>query len=308
MSKTKKWNSFLKGLLALSLVSFSAQAEEDSRYFFCANPKQGCRCSASNPQKEDFRVSATEDFGEKKSFVFTCSNNLTSKLSFLTSFLNDSTAMLSMKVECGIPISGLDFSAPTPSQKWIFNGVQAFPENCGYKLYVKMAKIQKAAESIIEKGEHGKCQPNMCTGANYLAFIYAMKRLHEEKKISDEQWAVFSDISNSENEVFLYLNTITNPKALVEHYGLGEGRILQKNELNDSAKEGWPRAGDFVQIWRDDFSGHSVVFGGYLYDPSIPDKVVGVCYWSANKGTKGYGNQCEPTAEITSLIAGRITK
>ncbi len=50
------------------------------------------------------------------------------------------------------------------------------------------------------------------------------------------------------------------------------------------------RAGDFVQLWRANGSGHSVVFLDWVRKD---DRVIGLEYWSTQKSTKGIGRRKE---------------
>ena len=50
------------------------------------------------------------------------------------------------------------------------------------------------------------------------------------------------------------------------------------------------RPGDFVQLWRANGSGHSVVFLAWVKEKG---KIVGLRYWSTQKSTKGIGERIE---------------
>jgi hypothetical protein len=65
------------------------------------------------------------------------------------------------------------------------------------------------------------------------------------------------------------------PEDALLGFGLGK-RI-------DNLEEALP--GDFVQLWRNDRSGHSVVFVAWAYDPQ--GHRVGLHYWSTQPGTRG---------------------
>lgn len=51
------------------------------------------------------------------------------------------------------------------------------------------------------------------------------------------------------------------------------------------------KAGDFVQLWRHNKSGHSVVFVNWVRDEN--KAIVGLKYWSTQKSTKGVGTRVE---------------
>ena len=67
--------------------------------------------------------------------------------------------------------------------------------------------------------------------------------------------------------------------ALVDN-GLG----VRIEKLQDA------KPGDFVQLWRANGSGHSVIFLSWVKDK---DKMVGLRYWSTQKSTRGIGERIE---------------
>lgn len=73
--------------------------------------------------------------------------------------------------------------------------------------------------------------------------------------------------------------------------GFGMGRSIKP----DNAK-----AGDFVQIWRGDRSGHSVVFIAWAHNPK--GKRVGLHYWSTQPGTDGIAFNSEMFGEQGKMV------
>jgi hypothetical protein len=58
------------------------------------------------------------------------------------------------------------------------------------------------------------------------------------------------------------------------------------------------RPGDFVQLWREKGSGHSVIFVGWEREGGKPDgRITGIRYWSTQGSTRGIGEQVESFEE-----------
>lgn len=79
----------------------------------------------------------------------------------------------------------------------------------------------------------------------------------------------------------------------VTSYGLGR-RIEKLEEA---------RAGDFVQLWRHDGSGHSVIFASW---DTTGGKPVGLTYWSTQNATKGIGFHTEKFGDKKGLDRQRL--
>lgn len=63
------------------------------------------------------------------------------------------------------------------------------------------------------------------------------------------------------------------------------------------------RAGDFVQLWRHDGSGHSVIFVDWVRSGA---KITGLKYWSTQGSTKGIGVNTESFGEKKGLDRERL--
>ena len=100
------------------------------------------------------------------------------------------------------------------------------------------------------------------------------------------------------------LNANAEPNQLVEAYGIGSGHIqyIQDRELGNA---GVPAAGDLVQIWRKNSSGHSVIFKGFVDKDKdgVPELL---CYWSSQTSTEGYGDRCETTDDMDRILIGHF--
>lgn len=65
---------------------------------------------------------------------------------------------------------------------------------------------------------------------------------------------------------------------------------LESLRLGESVPHAQARAGDFVQLWRTDESGHQAVFVNWLWKK---DEIVGLTYWSTQPSTRGIGYRSE---------------
>jgi hypothetical protein len=138
----------------------------------------------------------------------------------------------------------------------------------------------------------------MCTSAAFLAFLSELRRLKVLGLITEEK---IQELSDLRGPAWKYINDQARPDLLLQELGLGEGKTIRKAEF---PVEGWPREGDLMQMWREDNSGHAVVFGGYLKDSK--GSIQGICYWSANLSTNGYGKLCEPIEVMNRIIVARF--
>lgn len=92
----------------------------------------------------------------------------------------------------------------------------------------------------------------------------------------------FADVDPDEFKRYWFCRDINSPgpEDALTSFGLG-----QQVEHQDALP------GDFVQLWRNDRSGHSVIFVNWLYDST------GVCtglqYWSTQTSTQGIGYASE---------------
>lgn len=178
-----------------------------------------------------------------------------------------------------------------------------FPAGCGYSIkQFNVSGFQNNIQNLL-KGRPVACDEkhnSMCTSAVFLAFVSHLKTLHSKNLITDEQLVEWS---NTRNAPYEYLNLQTRPDLMLSSIGLGDGRTLRSPTFEEN---NWPREGDIVQIWRKNGSGHSTIFSGFLKEPN--GKIKGMCFWSSNLSTTGYGTSCEETAKIDRIIVGRFNQ
>ena len=190
-----------------------------------------------------------------------------------------------------------------PIGEWLVGYVGGYPAKCGYKYPPSRGELQKALQSTVVDAQRAACVPSMCTSATFLAFLGAMKRLHEDGKLPGGA-AKLAEYSTYKSLAWSYINILARPDRMMTDLGLGDGRVIGVGQIEECSTKGWPKAGDILQIWRDDGSGHSVITDGYLYDSS--GRATGICYWSSNKQTDGYARRCETLRGISKMIVGRI--
>jgi len=90
-----------------------------------------------------------------------------------------------------------------------------------------------------------------------------------EASLTAENWQEFQRLW------FVPEVNASGPSAALVAYGLG--REIERSEV---------LPGDFVQIWRRQGSGHSVIFMDWVVDETTGE-VIGFDYWSTQPGTDG---------------------
>lgn len=203
-------------------------------------------------------------------------------------------------------------SVPCPSSRkgqssedigqWLAGFVTEYPKGCGYSMFVSLKTIEKNAPKPPR--EVPSCGPSMCTSATFYAFTNLVRKLNSQRRLPGGNTAV-SELTDPQGKAFKFLNIMARPDQLMKEYNLGEGAVLSNADLKSCSEKGWPHEGDLVQLWRNDGSGHSAIFQGMLYDDS--GAVVGLCYWTSNKATRGYAKRCEESKNVRQLIVGRVT-
>ncbi|MCX7624853.1 MAG: hypothetical protein N2Z21_01355 [Candidatus Sumerlaeaceae bacterium] len=83
-------------------------------------------------------------------------------------------------------------------------------------------------------------------------------------------------------------------------YSPGPSEALEALQVGRGISPDAALAGDFVQIWRHNKSGHSVIFIAWAYSPE--GKRVGIHYWSTQEATKGIGFAVEAIGDAPPMI------
>jgi hypothetical protein len=179
----------------------------------------------------------------------------------------------------------------------------SFPEGCGYVMKKfnadgfreTIAKYLASNEVLCDEATHH----SMCTSAVFLAFLQEAKRKKELGQVTEKQLREWSDLHGP---AWKYINDQARPDLLLTETGLGSGKVLRGPSIPE---EGWPREGDIVQFWRNDNSGHSTIFAGFLKNEEGLNQ--GICFWSSNLATNGYGKVCEPLSNVNRIIVARFS-
>jgi hypothetical protein len=176
------------------------------------------------------------------------------------------------------------------------------PMGCGYKWKGFNSKRYRTAVANFIKNDKIDCMHSMCTSAVFLAFIAHLKKLKEDGKISQ---AKFNDLSKFGGKAYKILNNAADPSSLVKKYGLGKGIVVHASSGKIGRSKKIPKAGDIVQLWRKNKSGHSVIFKGFA-DEDGDGRNDLICYWSSQGSTKGFGNRCENISVIDRMLIGSL--
>jgi hypothetical protein len=81
-----------------------------------------------------------------------------------------------------------------------------------------------------------------------------------------------------------------------------QGPAMRNLGIGDNVPMEQAKPGDFLQLWRVGGSGHSVVFTGWLMDPSRPGVPVGFSYRSSQPRTDGIGNSQERFSDAGGTV------
>lgn len=182
-----------------------------------------------------------------------------------------------------------------------------FPSGCTYREKGFSAKAYQETIDHFLVTHEVLCDSkhySMCTSSTFLVFLEDLRELVAEGRVSPNVLVAAKDIKS---DAWKLLNIQGRPDLLVDQFKdvsgkpLGESKVLRAKDL---PSPGWPAPGDIVQIWRKNLSGHSVIFQSYLKDQN--GKTVGLCYWSSNEVTNGYGYRCEPLDIVKTMIVGRL--
>lgn len=265
-------------LIFISFCLTSTAHAED--LVLCGAAPAVCKC----PSKKETAVPTKFRFDKLK--VISCRPLITE----LTQTLNNTRAGLTTT------------TCIDPSPDTLYDQIVAtFPVGCGHVWHKFNKEAFHETVATYVSDEKVLCDPkkyhSMCTSAVFLAFVKSLKNLRAKDLVTQAQFDSWSLVGGS---AWIYLNAMARPDLLFELLKLGEGKTLRKDELPNAE---WPKEGDFLQIWREDESGHATIFAGYLKDAK--GKAKGICYWSSNEKTNGYGRRCEPLSVVNRLIVGR---
>lgn len=265
-------------------------------YLLECDTANACVCSAGVPIPQQFYLS--EPLSRRNS-VSKCSSGEVAV--DLISNANDRNRGQSITGPCASADEARSAFSP-----WFEEQLRSFPPRCGYSLRTPARVISQTVSTALLSGPSATCSMSMCTSATYTAFALLMQRLQSQNRLAGGMAKLAELTGGTQTEAWSYFNDMARPDIAMEALGLGTGRRMNASEIESCANKGWPRSGDFVQIWRKNASGHSVVFSGYLKNTA--GLITGICYWSSNQATNGFAHRCEAIEDVDKLIAGRVTQ
>lgn len=178
-----------------------------------------------------------------------------------------------------------------------------FQPSCGYNLRLRSRPINSFLAGVMSAGPESICAPSLCTTASYSVFLLSLRELERQGKLPAT--INMTEMTSTRSTGWQHFSSLARPDMAVFELGIGSGRTINAADIDSCASRNWPTTGDFVQIWRGDNSGHSVIFSNYLKNSA--GELIGICYWSSNQATNGFRHRCEPIGPLTKIIAGRIT-
>lgn len=117
-----------------------------------------------------------------------------------------------------------------------------------------------------------------CTGITFEVFFKAMQQRNKELGLSTED---FNGMTKDELHDFMLLwyvakgpKSESNLTVAIEKYGLGQ-KITNYEDV---------RAGDFIDLSRENNTGHAVIFINWIRSN---DKIIGIKHWSSQGSTNG---------------------
>jgi hypothetical protein len=154
---------------------------------------------------------------------------------------------------------------------------QAFSDGGGYEWKGTGApeEIRFKGERVLDKGKH-----TYCSG---FTFAVAMKAAAERGLLTEKSVA---DVRKFQKRWYGATSESAETQCVlaVQVLGIGEPVATEKAE-----------PGDFLQLWRTNGSGHSVVFLGWVKESG---ELVGVKYRSSQTSTNGIGDRVEYFAGV----------
>lgn len=124
-----------------------------------------------------------------------------------------------------------------------------------------------------------------CCGLTLQVFYQTLQDYFKDKGVIPSSKLPLDKVNNFKYLWFCPQVKSPGPVEALEKYALGE----RVKNLNDA------QPGDFVQFWRNNGTGHSVIFINWLREAE--GNINGLIYWSTQKATNGIGYQIEDVGE-----------
>lgn len=174
----------------------------------------------------------------------------------------------------GLAVASLVFTKRKQISAFALSLAKSLPDGGGYEMVGSGVpiEIRHQGQLILPKGSK-----TYCSGFTFATVMLAAERLGLLKDKTVDQ------IKRFQREWYGGVGDIERQQGpAMRNLGIGD---------NVTAEQAKP--GDFLQLWRVGGSGHSVVFTGWLTDPSRPGVPAGFTYRSAQPRTNGVGDSQE---------------
>lgn len=144
---------------------------------------------------------------------------------------------------------------------------------------------------VVAKGHPNATHCSYCCGFTFEVFLRAMRLRNKQKGLDPDDFhgMTFTDLFNL-LQIWYIEGAGDSPAKGIEYYGLGK--------IIDNWEDAKP--GDFGDISRDNKTGHSIVFIGWVRDAE--GKIVGMDYFSSQGGGVG------PKTEFFSDTGGKMLR
>jgi hypothetical protein len=197
----------------------------------------------------------------------------------------------------GIAIAGSDPGQslePAPMNNYVMKTLKQFPTDGTYTYWwPKTGSFDGATTDVyyqdckVMRGDPDDKKRSYCCGLTLQVFYGALKNYQEEGHIIPASRLVPEKTSNFKR--LWFCPKVNSPGALLalEEYGLGK-------QIKDLDKA---QPGDFIQFWRNNGSGHSVIFIDWERDRNKDGAITGLKYWSTQPATNGIGYRTEPVGD-----------
>ncbi|HQH12411.1 MAG TPA: hypothetical protein PLS31_08295 [Candidatus Sumerlaeota bacterium] len=157
----------------------------------------------------------------------------------------------------------------------------SYPYRCikapEYDLYLGVTQNLYYKGRILAKAHPNNTRCSYCCGLTFEIFVRAMQLRNMQKGMDPDDFngMSFYDLFNL-LQIWFIEGSGDSPQKGIEYYGLGK-KIEDWEEA---------RAGDFMDLSRNNRSGHSVIFIEWVRDDA--GKIIGLKYFSSNKSGVGY--------------------
>lgn len=175
-----------------------------------------------------------------------------------------------------------------PMNKYVMRVVKSFPTDgtCKY-WWPKNGGYDGATRDVyfmgkkVMRGDPEKKNRCYCCGLTLQVFYETLNEYVRDGHTLPSSFPLPEKAKDFQHLWFCPELKSPGPVLALEKYGLGH----RVTNLNDA------QPGDFVQFWRNNGSGHSVIF--ISWDSNTSGTITGLNYWSTQKATNGIGYRTE---------------